>query len=338
MIDAMGRWKLVVRIGIAWGAVVAVSVAAVAAVAKEARPPKWSPDVLDTFFDDARDKLEGSRPNYGAAAERKLADEPSEATASEATEGEATEGEATEGEATEGEATTTAWSKLMSADALETEIKRLNQSVVDTVTSPSAFKGGANKGARREFSELAVLFGVTAQYDGDARWKDAAAGLRVAFSRAAANAKLSSDESYREATARKQDLAELIRGGRPQLPKAEARVADWSQVASRAPLMQRLEIAHRERLTKWLADPAAFRRNQNDVEHEAQVVALLADVIHRESFEYWDDETFADYAGELRDAASDVSAAAAANDFDAARSAIGRATKACADCHDGYRG
>ena len=37
--------------------------------AKEARPPKWSRDVLDTFFDDAREKLVGPRPDYGADAE-----------------------------------------------------------------------------------------------------------------------------------------------------------------------------------------------------------------------------------------------------------------------------
>jgi hypothetical protein len=316
MIDGMSRWKLVVRIGFVWGAVVAVL--AVSAAGKEARPPKWSRDVLDTFFDDAREKLEGSRPNYGAVAERERSAEASPAA--------------------ERVGSDAAWSKLISADALETEVKRLNQSVAETVTSPSAFKGGGYKAARREFSELAVLFGVTAQYDGEARWKDTAAGLRELFSQAAVDAKVGSDESYREAIARKADLAELVRGGRPQLPRAEARVADWSQVAGRAPLMQRLEIAHQERLTKWLADGATFRRNQRDVTQEAQVVAVLADVIHRESFEYWDDETFVGYAGELRDAATNVSAAAAANNFEQARAAIGRATKACADCHDGYRG
>jgi hypothetical protein len=316
MIDGMSRWKITLRVGLVSGVVVAVL--AVSAAGKEARPPTWSRDVLDAFFEDARDKLEGSRPDYGAAAEREHIAEASPTAA--------------------GGDTEYAWSKLISADALEMEVKRLSQSVAGTVTSPSSFKGGGYKAARRDFSELAVLFGVTAQYDGEARWKDAAAGLRELFSRAAADAKVGSDESYREAVVRKADLAELVRGGRPQSPKAEAGVTDWSQVAGRAPLMQRLEIAHQERLTKWLADAATFRRNQRDVAHEAQVVAVLADVIHRESFEYWDDETFVGYAGELRDAATDVSAAAAANNFEQARSAIDRATKACADCHDGYRG
>ena len=33
---------------------------------KRARPPKWSADVLDAFFEDAREKLEGERPDYAA--------------------------------------------------------------------------------------------------------------------------------------------------------------------------------------------------------------------------------------------------------------------------------
>lgn len=316
MIERMSRWKLLLQIGLAWGVMVAVSTVAV--VGKEARPPTWSRDVLDAFFEDAREKLEGSRPDYGAAAQQEHLAEASPAATDAASD--------------------VAWSKLITAGALETEVKRLNQSVAETVTSPSAFKGGGFKGARREFSELAVLFAVTAQYDGEARWKDVAAGLRQIYSRAGFNCKVGTDDSYREADARKQDLADLVRGGRPQVAKGEAGVTDWSKVAGRSPLMQRLEIAHQERLTKWLGDAATFRRNQSDVAHEAQIVALLADVIHRESYEYWDDETFAGYAGELRDAATEVSAAADANNFDEARAAIGRATKACADCHDGYRG
>lgn len=287
--------------------------------AKEARPPKWSRDVLDAFFDDAREKLTGPRPDYGARAE---SDNSASASSLQRA----------------GGAPAFAWSNLVTPNTLETEVKRLSQSLASTVTTPSQFKGGGYKDARRDFSELAVLFAVSDQYDGDARWKDAAAGLRDVFSQAASNSKIGTDQSYREATARKQDLAELVRGGRPQVPKAAAAITDWSRVSAREPLMQRMNIAHQERLTKWLADAASFRRNRSEIAHEAQIVALLADVIHREAFKYWDDETFSGYANDLRQSASDISAAAASDNYEQAREAIGRATNACANCHDGYRG
>jgi hypothetical protein len=299
----------------------AVALASPASPAQEARPPQWSSDVLDTFFDDAREKLEGQRPDYGSGSSSQAAETVIQPTGDRAS-----------------DAPSFAWSKIVSSETLESEIKRLGQSLGKSVTTASAFKGGGFKDARRDFGELAILFAVTAQYDGDARWKDTAAGWRDAFARAAANAKIGSDATYREASARKQDLADLVRGGRPQVAKADAAVEDWSQVAARPPLMQRLDVAHQERLLKWLSDANSFRRNQADIMHEAQIVALLANVIHRREYEYWDDDTFAGYANDLQKAASDVAAAAASENYQQARESIGRATNACADCHDGYRG
>jgi hypothetical protein len=286
---------------------------------KEARPPKWTRDVLDTFFDDAREKLDGPRPDYGNATPT-------------------TDVTAHDSAAAMSDDTRPKWSKLITPETLEAEIKRLNQSLARSLTTPSQFKGGGFKDAGREFSELAVLFAVTAQYEGDVRWKDAAAGLREMFSQAGHSCRAGTDETYRAANAAKQELADVVRGGRPQLPKAEIGVTDWSKVAARPPLMQRLNLGQQERLKNWLSDAATFRKNQSGIAHEAQVMAVLADVIRREAFEFSDDETFVGYADELRQAASDVSAAAEAGDFEKAREAIGRATNACANCHDGYRG
>jgi hypothetical protein len=292
-------------------------------VAKEARPPKWSRDVLDAFFEDAREKLAGPRPDY-------------------ATEFSSSKASVLQHAGTSADSTvpntTLPWSQIISAETLEAEIKRLSQSLHKSVATPSQFKGGGYKDARRDFSELSVLFAVVAQYDRPIRWKDAAAGLRELFALAASNAKVGTDETYREATAHKDDLAELVRGSRPQVPNAAAEVADWTKVSAREPLMQRLNIAQQERLNPWLADAATFRRNQGDVAHEAQLTALFANVIHRGEYEYWDDETFAGFAQELQQAAIDASAAATSDDYDRARRAVTRAATACANCHDGYRG
>src|SRR4029079_507428 len=90
-------------------------------------------------------------------------------------------------------------------------------------------------------------------YDGDVRWKDAAPALRDMFARAGHNCKAGSDQTFQEAVQRKQDLTELIGGPRPKAKETEAK-ADWSKVADRPPLMQRMNIAHEDRLKKRLAN------------------------------------------------------------------------------------
>jgi hypothetical protein len=286
---------------------------------ERARPPRWPREVRETFFEDARTQLNGPRPDYEqqspqASPVPRAADAASKPNDSDR------------------------WSRLISPATMETEIKRLSQSLQATVTTAGAFKAGGYKLARVDLSELAVLFAVTAQFDGEVRWKDVAAGMRGQFARAGLNAKVGTDQTYREAVERKDELASLVQGERPPAPKSAAAVGDWSQIASRPQLMLRINTAHEERLTKWLADAATFRRNRDAVRHEAQIVAMLAEVIHREAYEYWDDESFAEYARELRDAAIDTAAAAEADDFDKARTAAARATGACTNCHAGYRG
>jgi hypothetical protein len=287
---------------------------------RRARPPAWSVDVLDAFFDDARTMLVGERPDYAGA--NLLAsgggDRSTPAASPAAPPG-------------------ALWSKIIDATTVETEIKRLAQAVAPELTSPSQFKGGGYRACRQHFSLLAVLFAVTGEYDGPIRWQDAAPGLREAFARAGRNAKVGTDATYNEAAARKQDLDELVRGSRPQNRPAE-RAATWGEVAERPPLMQRLNVAHEARLTKWLASEREFAVHRDDVRHEAQIVAMLADVLGREGFDYWDENDYSSAARELRAAAGDAAAAVKLENYEQVRRAVDRAGKACASCHEVYRG
>jgi hypothetical protein len=286
---------------------------------KGEKPPKWSADVLEAFFPDARTKLVGTRPNY----------EKAQALAA---------GDNAKGDAESGRAKSAGgWSKLIDAETIETEIKRIGPNVAKLTKTPSEFKGGSYKECRRDFSVLATLLALTAEYDGDIRWQDAAPALRDLFSRAGHNCKAGSDQTFQEAVQRKQDLADLIGGTRPKTKEVE-RKADWSKVADRPPLMQRMNIAHEDRLKKWLANKSEFTAHHDDVRHESQLVAAIADVIGRQGFEYWDDEKYAKCAHDLRQAAADVSAAVETDNFDQAHEANSRMTKACADCHEGFRG
>lgn len=286
---------------------------------KYARPPKWSNDVLDAFFPDATAKLVGKRPNYEQAAAVAKTSAPANAGGTDAA-----------------SVANAGWSKLIDAETIETEVKRLAQEVGKDVTAPAQFKGGGFKDCRREFTVLAALFAVSAEYDGDVRWKEAAAQLRDTFARAGRNCKVGTDQTFQEAKQLKQELADLIAGNRPPSSKAETK-ADWSQVADRPPLMQRLNIAQQDRLKKWLASKEEFAAHRDDIKHEAQLIATIADIISQNGFEYWDDETYAQYTRELKQSESEVAAAVELDNYEQARQALGKATKTCADCHDGYR-
>ena len=73
------------------------------------------------------------------------------------------------------------------------------------------------------------------------------------------------------------------------------------------------------------------------MKHESQLVAAIADIIAREGFEFADDDTYTGYARDLKQSATDLAAAADQNNYEQARTAFGKAAKACADCHEGYR-
>lgn len=283
---------------------------------QRARKPSWPPDVLDVFFEDARRQLDGARPKAGEMARSEARTPPEESTPAEAT---------------------ARWSPIIDGDALTTEVKRLANGLRQPLANASQFKAGGYQACRRDFGLLAVLFAVIADSDEQVRWRDQADGLRAAFQRASANCKVGTDGSYAEAKARQTDMADMIRGQPLQLQPPDD-LQWWSDLADRALLMQRMETALEARLSPALATRGSFRRQGDDIRHEAQIVAMLAEVMRRENYEYWDDDEFAEMARQLGQSASELARAAAEGNYDAAQQAAAKATKSCSDCHEGYRG
>jgi cytochrome c556 len=278
-----------------------------------AAPPKWTDADLEPFFSDARDALVGARPTDQSGA---LGDEA--------------------GKVAPAEVAPFLWSEVVDADALDAEVKGAALRLEQPLANPAVFKEGGHNHCRAEFALLAVLFAIIEEYDGDVRWQRDAGALREAFARASANCQTASDKSYAEAGLRRGDLADVIRGARVGR-QAPPPVGKWSTLAERKMLMQRMQRGLQERVNPGLADARSFAQAAADVRHEAEMLAVLAEIIHREDYEYWDDETFQEYSRELGAAAAELSRAAAEENYEAARAAAGRASQACAACHDGYR-
>ncbi len=229
-----------------------------------------------------------------------------------------------------------AWSKLISGLTIENEVKAIKMATDKNITTPPDFAGRGYKEVRRDFSVLAMLFAIVNEYDGDVRFKRDAAAARDIFARTASNAKAGNNNVYNEAKKRKDELLDLVNGA-ALTEKAESEENDWTHIADRSPLMQRLETAHKTNLVKWTSSADTFSEEIEKVMHEAEMIAAIAEVLTREGMEDGDDETYAEFAKLMKGNALDIVAAVKSNNAEDARKATGEIAKACDNCHENYR-
>ncbi len=228
------------------------------------------------------------------------------------------------------------WSRLIAASSLEDEIKAIKLKVDQAVSTPNQFRGRDYKSCRLYFTELAMLFGIIEEYDGDVRWKDSSPALRQAFARAAANCKTGSDQAFSEAKLRKLDLQDAVGGGAVNLPEARPR-ENWEGVCDRSPLMQRLEAALQEQLRSKTANQADFQANQEDLYREAQLVSAIGRVLKQEGMMDAGDEEYDGFCDAMTGAAQSLAEAIKASSYEKAASAVGQISQACSSCHEMYR-
>lgn len=321
----MTRWNHGQRCELA--AVVAVLIVGVVAEARDpaprvrSRPPSlpWSRLVTDAFFDDAFAELDGPRPNFSNLPKSPAGGLP--------------------GGAASGDDTVAggfAWSKLAAGETLVDEIKDRASGVAAAIATPAAFKGGGYRDCRTEFTSIATMFGVIAAYDGEVRWKAEAAAARDLFARAGFNCKAGSDQTFNEAKARADDISSMIQGSRLDREADSDGDVAWSDVAARTPLMARLEMADAT-LSEAISSASAFRGEAEVVLHEAEIVAVITQVLQEPELDDFDDETYRGYAAAMGAAAQEIHAAALEGRYDEASAAVGRLKQSCDTCHGDYR-
>jgi hypothetical protein len=292
-------------------------------------PTHWESRVTDVFFPDARAALIGPRPAWMTAVMTGSGDASGKSV-------QMAGGKSSANPNAGAETGALSWSKLISADTLEDEIKSLQPLLADDVKTQQGFLGGAYKKSRRTLSLLAADFAIINEFDGDVKWKSQAAFARDLFARSGYNCKASTEQTYRDAKQRSDDLAALLRGETLEASKAEP-TNDWSKVTDLLPLMPRLELAQRDRIAPWTSNSGDFKKNIASLQHESEIVAALAEVISRPGMENAEDEKFRAYAKSLQTSALELRTAVSNQNYDAARTVAGTLSKACANCHADFR-
>jgi hypothetical protein len=228
------------------------------------------------------------------------------------------------------------WDQWVRPETLQDEITAQVTALGATVKTPTAFKSGGFRAARVSLSMLATLFSVLAEYPGEVRFKAQAAELVPVIARAGFNCKVGSDPAYREAKLRAEDLNSLVRGGRVEVP-AGLQTEDWENAADRAPLMTRMEQAQRERLGAMAGSAEALEKSQNELLVEAEILALLAQVIQSPRYEFAEEESYQQAAQALQQSAQQLTDAIRAKNLDQVQSSLRQINKSCDACHADFR-
>jgi hypothetical protein len=296
-------------------------------IVRRARRPQFSPrDWEGIYFENLfREGLVGERPKPGAplaarpaakptgdapVAPEKVAEQPVDAAAG-------------------------GWSGVVSGEVVESEVKRLLLQLEQDVTTPIKFKTDYQK-VREAYSLLSMWFAIIFEYEGEVRWKQAAAMVQPACWRAAANARTDGEQAYQYARLRKEELQELVRGGSFGDAEKPIEAVDWSQVIDRVPTMLQLESSLNN-LKTLTASKGDFEGGLEDILQQASVIAVIGKVLAEEEMEGGDDEDYRGLAGEMTKSAQNLLQACKLKDFDSAGKAINQIEQSCNKCHEDWR-
>lgn len=230
----------------------------------------------------------------------------------------------------------TGWSAIIDAAAIENEVKRLEQELRAKLTTPGRFRSEYAE-FHAMFSVLSAVMGIIMEYDGDVRWKDQAPAVLASMSRAAANARVGTVQAFQYSKQQIEYLTEMVRGGNFAGTEPPVESIEWSEIAWRSPLMQRLEQAMTESIKPDLANNTEFKNNIERVLHEAEIVAALAQVLCQDGMDEADEEDYVQYAQAMQRAARELADAARQQNYDLAAPAANAIEQSCNDCHAEWR-
>ena len=227
------------------------------------------------------------------------------------------------------------WSGIVSRESVEDEVKRLNQQLQRSITTPSGFNSQAQR-ARQQFSLLSMLFAIIRQYDKDVRWKEFGPTAQASFADAARQARTPSRQSFQIALNAKADLNTLVRGGSIPLSQNSTPV-NWPDVIGRRATMVRLEKASRETLKNLISDKATFDSNKDRVKREAELIAAIGKVLVQRDMDDAEDDGYVDFSKAMTAAARQLAFAAENGEFDSATASLNRIEQSCSNCHAEWR-
>lgn len=225
---------------------------------------------------------------------------------------------------------------LISSSVMEDEIKKSANLLTTQITTPVKFRSDY-RDVHQTYSQLAALFAINEVYAGEVRWHDDAPAFRELMGRTAAGTRVSTPQAYQMALQTREDLQQIIRGGRASVSASGEPLEDWGGVVDRTPMMSWLEQLATEEMRQFSSDEETIKENQSELLHDAELVAAIAQLLVQPEMDEYDDDDYAAHAQAMKRAALEVKNALELQDYQGVQDAVNSINQSCDDCHADFR-
>lgn len=227
----------------------------------------------------------------------------------------------------------TAWTEVLPADNLQTEVKKVQNRLKASLQSQGTYNG-KYKEIAVDGAVIAGLAGIALEHSGEFSWKKNAPLIRdFGFELSQAATGLGKD-NYEKSKAAYEKLDSVFSGSIP--PNATAvPQRPFSETADRTGLMKRIEQA-RNHLRDNINTEAKLKSDTDSIVHETLIISSLGKVISNDSYSSADEQDYQQFAEALINGAKDATAAAKDMSFDKFQNAMNKVNKSCDQCHANY--
>ncbi len=305
----------------------------------DAKGRKWLGDVpYDVFFDHPLAvAAEGGSPAGGAdktLAANSTATGPAKPRSSPATADSGAEKNPATAEKSPG-GSQDDWSRLVDADVLDTEVKRIRNELAAQLQSVSKYNSHYQELAIAG-ATLAVIGEIVAENSGSVSWKANAPLVRDLGAKIHDSAHASGATALKATKTSYEQLVDVLDGNVPAGVDPAKPRRDFSEVAKRDAVMKRMDHSF-QLLKKGGSAQQILKKQSANALQEASLLAALGRVITVGHYDSADDPKYKTHAEDLSKSAAAIAAAVKSNDATAFTDAVSRVQKRCDACHADYR-
>jgi hypothetical protein len=228
----------------------------------------------------------------------------------------------------------TAWTEILPAEELQSEMKKLQNRLKASLQSQGTYNG-KYKDIAVDGAVIAGLTGIAIEHSGEFPWKKNAPLIRdYGFELSQAATGLGKD-NYEKSKAAYEKLESVFSGAIPPGAPTPAPQRPFGETADRTGLMKRIELA-RNHLRDNINTEAKLKSETESVVHETLIISSLGKVISTEGYSSADEQEYQQFAESLIGGAKDATAAAKDMSFEKFQNAMNKVNKSCDQCHASY--